>query len=84
MINKYNIGDYVYLMHENKVVEARIKSCIQEDINTPGSITQLSSIRFNNIIYSLYYIMRNNKVNVIGTAREEQMFKTKEELIKTL
>jgi hypothetical protein len=68
---RYNIGDRVWFMHDNKVeseIIIKINAVIEKDMNCTGVHKSIAYSLFN---YSGYYT-------------ENKLFPTKEELIKSL
>ena len=68
---RYNIGDRVWFMHDNKVkseIIIKIDVVIEKDMNCTGVHKSIEYSLFN---YSRYYT-------------EDKLFHTKEELLKSL
>jgi hypothetical protein len=68
---RYNIGDRVWFMHDNKVeseIIIKINAVIEKDMNRTGVYKSIAYSLFN---YCRYYT-------------EDKLFPTKEELIKSL
>lgn len=68
---KYDIGDEVYTLHKNKVVKVKIKA-VSCSLSNTGRYTGYAT----DIVEGLF---ESNKVFI-----EEELFKTKEELLKSL
>lgn len=73
---KFDIGDEVWLLHDNKIVTSTIK-CLS-DLNN----------KLDDIIWDLHLTSSTNTFGFEAThsvsRRESQLFKTKEELIQSL
>lgn len=73
--NKYSLGDIVYLLHENKV-----HRCIVSKI-----IINVTRSKFNNGDYTWYnYNVDIETGGTIVDVIEKRLFRTKEELLKSL
>lgn len=77
---KFDIGDTVYLLHENQVITAKVAHIyIKKDkisVNKgKGFIIE------TNIFYAMEY---SNKPNLVYNVFEDKLFATKEELLNSL
>lgn len=73
IITKYNIGDKVYFMEDNKVVCDNITIII---------ITITSPLSVDKVKY--YFTERNNPIDYERMRFQNQLFTNKEDLLKTL
>lgn len=75
---KYNLGDKVYVMHDNKVVYFTIQR-INIKIGDKISIEYVSSEKFRQYLY-----LSKESDYMSLYVEEEKVFSTKEELLKSL
>ena len=83
---KYNIGESRWLIHDNKVKEAKIYKIETniECVSEAGTLTrQYTNKTTKNITYSIV-MERNTRKEMLEEELEEKTFATKEELIKSL
>lgn len=77
---KYNIGDIVYAMHDNKVISFTI-----DEIEVIIYSTKPQSVRYySKERYEVYSISTGNIERHRWSKYEYKLFPTKEELLKTL
>ena len=68
---KFNISEYLYTIHENRIVEVKVEE-----------IKIVITEHFDNIFYKVFSFEHDMKETF--TVGEYDLFKTKEELIKEL